>query len=88
MRQATHGAMDITEGSAAGEEIAAAGGSAQFLHQQEQIKKGWSLLNTLHCLLLSGINQVWSLTQFYSVDFSKTSIGVKKCVFNKRTIKV
>ena len=46
--------MDITEGSAAREEIAAAGGSAQFLHQQEQIKKGWSLLNTLHCLLLSG----------------------------------
>ena len=58
MRQATHGAMDITEGS--GEEIAAAGGSAQFLHQQEQIKKGWSLLNTLHCLLLSGINKEFS----------------------------
>ena len=32
--------------------------------------------------------QVWSLTQFYSVDFSKSGIGVKKCVFNKRTIKV
>ena len=32
--------------------------------------------------------QVWSLTQFYSVDFSQTRIGVKKCVFNKRTIKV
>ena len=32
--------------------------------------------------------QVWSLTQFYSVDFSKSRIGVKKCVFNKRTIKV
>ena len=25
--------------------------------------------------------QVWSLTQFYSVDFSKSRIGVKKCVF-------
>ena len=33
-------------------------------------------------------DQVWSLTQFYSVDFSKSRIGVKKCVFNKRTIKV
>ena len=33
-------------------------------------------------------SQVWSLTQFYSVDFSKSRIGVKKCVFNKRTIKV
>ena len=33
-------------------------------------------------------HQVWSLTQFYSADFSKSRIGVKKCVFNKRTIKV
>ena len=32
--------------------------------------------------------QVWSLTQFYSVDISQSRIGVKKCVFNKRTIKV
>ena len=30
--------------------------------------------------------QVWSLTQFYSVDFSKSRIVVKKCVFYKRTI--
>ena len=33
-------------------------------------------------------NQVWSLTQFYSVDFSQSRVGVKKCVFYKRTIKV
>ena len=33
-------------------------------------------------------NQVWSLTQFYSVDFSQSRIGVKKCIFYKRTIKV
>ena len=32
--------------------------------------------------------QVGSLTQFYSVDFSKSRIGVKKCVLYKRTIKV
>ena len=32
--------------------------------------------------------QDWSLTQFYSVDFSQSRLGVKKCVFNKRTIKV
>ena len=32
--------------------------------------------------------QVWSITQFYSVDFSQSRIGVKKCVFIKRTIKV
>ena len=32
--------------------------------------------------------QVWSLTQLYSLDFSQSRIGVNKCVFNKRTIKV
>ena len=32
--------------------------------------------------------QVWSLIQFYSVDFSQSRIGVNKCVFYKRTIKV
>ena len=32
--------------------------------------------------------QLWSLTQLYSVDFSQSRINVKKCVFNKRTIKV
>ena len=36
----------------------------------------------------SGFDQVWSLTQLYSVDFSKSRIDVKKCVFKKRTIKV
>ena len=34
------------------------------------------------------LQQVWSLTQLYSVDFSQSRIGVKECVFNKRTIKV
>ena len=33
-------------------------------------------------------SQVWSLTQFYSVDFSQSRTGVNKCVFDKRTIKV
>ena len=32
--------------------------------------------------------QVWSLTQFYSVDFSQSRTDVQKCVFNKHTIKV
>ena len=32
--------------------------------------------------------QVWPLIQFYFLDFSQSRIGVKKCVFNKRTIKV
>ena len=30
--------------------------------------------------------QVWSLTQSYSVDFSKSRIGAKKCVINKHII--
>ena len=34
------------------------------------------------------MDQVWLLAQFYSVDFSKSRVSVKKCVFNKRTIKV
>ena len=32
--------------------------------------------------------QVWSLTQLYSVDFSKSRMDVQKWVFYKRTIKV
>ena len=36
----------------------------------------------------TGSQQVWSITRFYSVGFSQSRIGVKKCVFNKRTIKV
>ena len=31
---------------------------------------------------------MWPLTQFYSVDFSKSRTVVKKCVFNKRKIQV
>ena len=33
-----------------------------------------------------GFAKVWSLAQFYSVDFLQLRIGVKKCVFNKRII--
>ena len=39
-------------------------------------------------LILPGLPQVWQLAQFYSVDLSKSRIGGKKCVFNKRTVKV
>ena len=41
VRQATHGAMQIQDGSG-------------FSHHQEQINKGWQLLSTLHCSLLPG----------------------------------
>ena len=35
-----------------------------------------------------GGQRVWSVTQFYAVDFSQSRIHVKKCAFNKRTINV
>ena len=38
--------------------------------------------------LAIGCNQFWSLTQFYSVDFSQSRIGVKSWFFDKCTIKV
>ena len=49
----------------------------------------WSPQAVDHCgSPRSDANQARSLTQFYSVDFSQSRIDVKKCVFNKRTIKV
>ena len=56
-----------------------------FLHTDAQQD---DVIPVLKVRLTFGTNQVWPLTQFYSVDFSQSSIGVKKCVFNKRTIKV
>ena len=41
MRQATHGAMEAGNST-----------DTSFNKQQEQIKTGWSLLSTLHCVLL------------------------------------
>ena len=49
---------------------------------------GGSAPSRWSCPRCSGSLQVRSLTQFYSVDFSQSGIGVSKCVFNKRTIKV
>ena len=49
------------------------------------------LLKTWPNIIKSGrfvVHQVWSLTQFYSVDFSQSRIGVGKCVFTERTVKV
>ena len=39
-------------------------------------------------LVVLSRNHVWSLTQLYSVDFLQSRIGVRKCVYYKRTIKV
>ena len=60
VRQATHGAMELP---------AEANDSNSFSHQQEQIKAGWSLLNTLHCVLLSG-----KLRSLGSKSFKKPNV--------------
>ena len=44
--------------------------------------------HSLDLVTFAHLAQVRTLTQFYSVDFSQSRIGVKKCVFNKHTIKV
>ena len=44
--------------------------------------------NTKEDLILKAGFQVWSRALFYFVDFSQSRISVKKCFFNKRTIKV
>ena len=64
VRQATHGAMELHGADGVTDEKV--GDASAFSHQQEQIKKGWSLLNTLHCLLLSG-----KLKRLGSLDFKK-----------------
>ena len=51
----------------------------------------WIVMCSINGIILispfswQGQNQVWLITLFYSVDFSQSRIGVKKCVFNKRT---
>ena len=50
---------------------------------------GWWREGVCHpCHPETEAHQVWSLTQFYSIDFSQSRIGVNKCVFNNRKIKV
>ena len=46
------------------------------------------MLIPVKSLAFSDPHQVWSLTQFYSVDFHNPGSVLQKCVFNKRTIKV
>ena len=47
----------------------------------EYLERCWLLLADIYI-------QVWSLTQFYSIDSSQSRIGVNKFVFYKHTIKV
>ena len=51
--------------------------------KSQKIRKDFEYMSKSEILV-----QVWSLTQLYSVDFSQSRISVRKCVFNKCTIKV
>ena len=70
-----------------------AGGLVQRLQQVGRLPTGGVVQNQDRYLELfrrainPGYTKVWPLTQFYSVGFSKSRIGGKNCVSNKRTIK-
>ena len=72
VRQATHGIMELPAGS-----------DSTFSHVQEQIKQGWSLLSTLHCLLLSG-----KLKQLGSKQFKKPQVELLAQRWQDRCLQV
>ena len=72
VRQATHGAMDLPKGS-----------DDAFKSVQEQIRSGWSLLSTLHCLLLSG-----KLKNFGSKGFKKPQVELLAQRWQDRCLQV
>ncbi|XP_059089612.1 WD repeat-containing protein 7-like [Tigriopus californicus] len=72
VRQATHGAMDLPKGS-----------DDSFKSLQEQIKSAWSLLSTLHCLLLSG-----KLKNLGSKSFKKPQVELLAQRWQDRCLQV
>jgi outer membrane murein-binding lipoprotein Lpp len=72
VRQATHGAMDLPAGT-----------DSSFANVQEQIRQGWSLLSTLHCLLLSG-----KVRQFGSRLFKKPQVELLAQRWQDRCLQV
>ena len=60
----------------------------KLVELQKSMFDSGASLNDIANLMQMVLDQVWSLTQFYSVDFSPSRFCVKKCVFNKHTIKV
>ena len=73
VRQATHGAMELPDPN----------DSSAFSHQQEQIKQGWSLLSTLHCLLLSG-----KLKRLGSLAFKKPQVELLAIRWQDRCLQI
>ena len=78
-----HGVKRVDDGQAESEPVLASLGD----RTQVVVAPGKASIGA-PSMLKSIKDQVWSLTQFYSDDFSKSRIGVSKSVFNKRTIKV
>ena len=62
-------------------------GSGAGLRTDSDVQRAQGRAGFIHTFVLTR-RQVRSQTQFYSVDFSLSRIGVKKCLFYKRTIKV
>ena len=60
----------------------------KLVELQKSMFDSGASLNDIANLMQMVLDQVWSLTQFYSVDFSQLRTGVEKCVFNKHTLKV
>ena len=73
VRQATHGAMELPDSN----------DSSAFTHQQEQIKQGWSLLSTLHCLLLPG-----KLRRLGSVGFKNPQVELLAIRWQDRCLQI
>ena len=87
----------LGRGSGTNRHLASAGPLADvtrswgYAGQEARFRSGgtWTAHSSAHSgQPQAGNFQVWSLTQFYSVDFSQSRIGVNKCVFYKRTVKV
>ena len=58
-------------------------GVVYYMHRDQRVQDNWALIYAQRLAY-----QVWPLSQLYSVDFSQSKIGVKKCISNKWILKV
>ena len=56
----------------------------KLVELQKSMFDSGASLNDIANLMQMVLEQVWSLTQFYSVDFSPSMIGVEKGCFQQR----
>ena len=81
--QTANGQQQVVQVAHAAPQVIAAPPQPQFQMAQVMTAQG---LQTVQ--IATAPPQVWSLTQFFSVDFSRLRINVKKFVFSKCTIQV